>query len=53
MEQEKILPEKQKELMQQRFDQLLADKLKIKSLSALPRTLPDETDEIPDVERWR
>lgn len=50
---EKNIPENQKELSQQRFDQLLAEKLKIKSVSSLPRVLPDEKDEIPDVERWR
>ncbi len=53
MEQEKIISEQEKEAMEQRFAQLLADKLKLKSLSAIPRTLPDGEDEIPDVRRWR
>lgn len=53
MEQEKIIPEQQLQQLWQRFDRLVSEKLKIKELSALPKSLPEEKDDIPDVRRWR
>ena len=53
MEQERTIPEKEQELLKQRFARLLAEKLKINSVSSILRTLPDEKDDIPDVKRWR